>query len=1047
MEVGRPAPVERSSTYTSRGFLGVCLAAVFLIGGMATYRAGRAEDARMRNELLTLARTGMKAIDPQLVARLSGAASDLEDPDIRKLRDQVAAIRSANPRCRFAYIVDVKEDGSVYFLLDSELPGSPDYAPPGQSYEEAPALVRESFSRCSEEVEGPYTDRWGSWVTALTPVVRSSDQKPLGIFCMDIDARDWRARILLSCLTPLLVTLLFAALLLFFLVLLRRANAAHRLIAASEARLAASERLFRTVVSSARDAIVMMGPDSEVILWSPASESMFGWTAEEAKSRSVHSLLASPAQQEAFAVGFAKIQASGEGMAVGQILELDARHKDGHLIPVELSLSALRLDGRWCAVGILRDITLRRQREEALRRSKNELEQTNRELEDVLQRANELALQASLASAAKSEFLANMSHEIRTPMNGVIGMTTLLLETELSGEQRQYAEVIHGSAEALLSIINDILDFSKIEAGRMELECIDFDLRTTVDAVVELLAVKAAGKGLEFAAMVHADVPSLLRGDPGRLRQVLLNITGNAIKFTEMGEVVLRVLLEVETEAEARLCFEITDTGIGIPLERREAIFEPFTQADGSTTRKFGGTGLGLSISRRLIAQMGGQIELESEPGRGTTFWFTLPFQKQAIMPELPVPEATLLEGKRIILVDDNATNRGILKAQLADCGCSCVEAESGDAALELLRRAYADRNAFDLAILDLLMPGMDGMTLATLIKSDPMLRDTILVLLSSAGQRGDGARAHEIGFAAYLNKPVLKPETLRRCLEYALADAPAAGEHDRRPLITRHLLDETARRNIRILVADDNETNQQVAQGILTKLGYRADTASNGLEVLDMVRRNHYDLILMDCQMPEMDGFETTAALRALESGERHMPIVALTAHVQLEDREKCLAAGMDGYLAKPLRPQELANEIARLISPKLAGNAHLVHMIAEERPRTVFDQIAFLDRIGNDKRLAHDVIELAICDLPELLTAWEQALLTHDLQAVAQQTHTLKGAAATLEAHALREAARAGEVAARTGDEETCAAVLDTARRESETLLVEFRAFLQRA
>lgn len=1047
MKTGRPAPIERLHTITSKGALTVCLTAVLLFGGVATYRAGRAEEARMRLELLTLARTGMKALSPDLLGRLTGRQTDLDDPDIQELKEQLAAIRSANPRCRFSYLLDVKEDGTVHFLLDSDPPDSPDYAAPGLLYEEAPKLVRASFQEAAEKIEGPYTDRWGSWVTALTPVVRPGDREPLAIYCMDIDARDWRARIVASCLTPFLVTVLFAALLVFFFVLLRRAEAARRGIAESEARLTISERMFRTVVSAARDAIVMMGPGGEVTLWSPAAESMFGWAAEEVKGRSVHSLVAPVPQREAFSNAFGTFRNTGEGAAVGQILEMDALHKDNHVIPVELSLSSLQLEGRWCAVGILRDITSRRQREEALRRSKEALEQTNRDLEEVLQRANELALQASLANAAKSEFLANMSHEIRTPMNGVIGMASLLLETALSSEQRQFAEVIHDSAESLLSIINDILDFSKIEAGRMELECIDFDLRTTIDGVIELLSARAAEKKLEFAAMVHADVPSCLRGDPGRLRQVLLNLAGNAIKFTETGEVVLRVLLEEDTETEARLCIEITDTGIGISPERQGVIFEPFTQADGSTTRRFGGTGLGLSISKRLITQMGGRIELESEPGKGTSFWFTLTFQKQGVIQRDDWAAPISLAGKQILLVDDNATNRGILKAQLADCGCSCVEAESGEKALEMLRRTFAAGYAFDLAILDLLMPGMDGMTLATLIKSDPALRDTVLVLLSSAGQRGDGSRAGEVGFAAYLNKPILKKETLQRCLEFALTGARVSGGPKQQRLVTRHLLDEEARRSIRILVADDNETNQKVVLSMLERLGYRADSVANGLKVLEAVHKTRYDLILMDCQMPDMDGLDATAALRALDSGSRHIPIVALTAHTQEDSRERCLAAGMDGYLAKPVRSQELANEIARVLSPKLAGNAHMAYVFTGEKKTTVFDHITFLDRIGNDEQLACEVIHLAIKDLPELLSAWEQALLERDLPGVAQQTHTLKGAAATLEAHTLFDAARAGEMAARTGDEESCAATLDRARKETISLMEQFQSFLNRS
>jgi PAS domain S-box-containing protein len=665
----------------------------------------------------------------------------------------------------------------------------------------------------------------------------------------------------------------------------------------AEKVLKVMEHKYRNIIASIEDGYFEVDPRGCFLFFNEALIHILGYPEETLKAMRYRDIMDNRnAKKVSRATN--KILHTGKPR---RLLQYQVIGADGARRHIEGSISLIK-DDKGHAVGfrgLARDITARKLAQRELAKAK---------------------AQAEEATLAKSDFLANMSHEIRTPLNGIIGMYNLLRATELTAEQADFVETGKRSADSLLAVIDDILDFSKIEAGKLDIEIVDFDLRKALQDMTALPAMQAHAKGLEFIYRVDPEVPSFLKGDPGRLRQILMNLTTNAIKFTGRGEILLSVDLAAQATGKVTLRFAVKDTGIGISADEQARLFRSFQQADGSITRKYGGTGLGLAISKRLAELMGGRMGVESRVGQGATFWFTADFQIQPEAPARPLEVPASLVAKRILIVDDNRTNLQILAAYLRSWGCDCDQAADGEGALSLLHAVARTGAPYDLVITDLRMPEMDGAELGRRIKADPVLKDTILIMLTSHGLRGDAGRMKHIGFSAYLTKPVRRSH-LFECLSAVInGDQCYLPEADRIETQEKIVATAPRRGDTRILLVEDNPINQKVTLYLLNRFGFSADAAINGRLALEALQRSDYDLVLMDIQMPEMDGLEATRIIRDPDSAVRNhaVPVIALTAHAMKGDREQFLAAGMDDYVPKPIQPQMLLRAIERALGAK---------------------------------------------------------------------------------------------------------------------------------
>ncbi len=702
----------------------------------------------------------------------------------------------------------------------------------------------------------------------------------------------------------------------------------------AEAALQASNNRISQLLETTDQGIYGLDIEGRCTFINQSGLKMLGYSPEACLGQNMHDLIhhshadGSPYAQEACPIFRAK--ATGVGCRIAHEV---LWRSDGTAFPAEYSSYPIIEDGQiQGAVVTFSDITARRQAEDAIRTANQELAATNVALETAIAHASEMAHKAEAANIAKSEFLANMSHEIRTPLNGVLGMAALLLDTALDDEQHHYADAILSSAESLLSVINDILDFSKIEAGKLDLEDVDFDLHSLLDDLMTALSLRAHQKGLELLCHIQPDVPLLLRGDPGRLRQILTNLAGNAIKFTHAGEVAVDVALEEEDPAEVLLRFVVRDTGIGMPADKLKLLFQKFTQLDSSTRRQFGGTGLGLAISKQLVEMMGGAVGVNSTVDEGSTFWFTARLGIQPAARHVQPPAPDPMQAARILVVDDNATHRTFLCASLERWGMHPSGAADGPSALHTLQEAAAAGQPFPVALIDMQMPGMDGLALGSAVKADRRLMGTQMVAMVSLLASDTIPSIRTVGFAAYVMKPI-RHHDLQEVLTAVLvraapgnatqidgsSSAPSPGHHTSHntlrhaaasPPLPKGLFAGSA---VRILIVEDNVTNQKVALGILKKLGLSADIAGNGAEALEKLAGAPYDLVLMDVQMPVMDGLEATRGIRALPATNpnRAIPVIAMTAEAMQGDQEKCLAAGMDDYISKPIRSEMLVERL----------------------------------------------------------------------------------------------------------------------------------------
>jgi PAS domain S-box-containing protein len=870
-----------------RGLLLWSVAIVLVLAGMAGIFAWRTRDAALRQRMSQHVAACAAMLGGSDTRQLSGAAADLEHPLYQLLADRLRAVRTNDPALRFVYIMRRQADGTIIYLVDGEPSDSKDFSEPGHVYKEAAddEALQDSLRTGHAAVGGPSADEYGTWVSAFAPLASGPKGVESGgdVLGFDIAAGDWSYKLwyaALSAAGAVIVVLGIPAITLAFL--RQRYETRHALhMAETRHRLLIEQLPAVTYVAEP-------GPGGNWQFVSPQIEQLLGYTPQEWQSNPdlFFECLHPEDREDVFTVRWHSVFDQHRCCQEFRMITRDGRtiwcREESDSLPADDDHAGLLL-------GVILDITERKQAMIAMAEAK---------------------MTAEEASRAKSDFLATMSHEIRTPMNGVIGMTSVLLETKLSPEQLDYVETIRSSGESLLTIINSIQDFSKIEAGRMEIERAPFDVEHVVEATVELFGQSAAGKSVEVVYCVEPGLPPEILGDATRLRQILCNLIGNAVKFTSSGEIELQVMIDTPPgpDGVGALLFSVRDTGIGIPADRMSRLFEVFSQVDSSTTRRFGGTGLGLAISKRLCEMMGGRMWVESVPGAGSTFYFTIRAE-MPLPPTVKAPPFARANGlRRVLLVDDNPTSRNILQFHLQRWGLHVHEAESGAQALAILR----SNQPFDLCVMDVQMQGMSGLDAAAQWRTKAPRSRLPFVFLTSVARSNLRHQLESLGGNRVINKPA-KPALLLEAIQDLLGETTMLQPHD---LTLGHVSVPRVPSLPSILLAEDNNVNQMVARHMLQKLGCRTDVAGNGTEVLAAFNRRSYDIILMDVQMPELCGLEATKRLRETLPEPMQPWIIAITANALKGDREMCLAAGMDDYLSKPMKLADLEAALHRAVS-----------------------------------------------------------------------------------------------------------------------------------
>jgi len=882
---------------------------IIVLGVLSIWFTIQSTKKQFKQKILEQSVIVAQSINKHRLSNLKGNRDDISSPDYIRLKEQFFQIRHTHKTCRFLYLMGRKNDGAVFFFLDSQKPDSKDYAPPGLVYDEVSNEYLKVFDSGKQQVVGPITDRWGALVTSLVPIYSPETNKLIAVLGMDIETDEWNKSIVLRSMLPASLTLLIIFLIVFVIYL--NSNRQINKLQYEKTRkiaeeLQESEKNYRELVENANSIILRLLPDGTITFFNEFAQKFFGFDASEIIGKN--------------AIGSIVPETESTGRDLKQmvpdILKDPAKYeqhenenisKDGKRVWVSWTNRAIQ-DQNGDVIEILSigtDITERKHAERLLQNAK---------------------VEADKANIAKSEFLANMSHEIRTPMNGVLGFTDLLLEGDLEEEQNDYAKTIKRSGEALLSLINDILDFSKIEAGEMEMEEIDFDPELLAYDICELISPKVLDKPVEILCHIGEDLPAFVKGDPTRFRQVIINLLGNASKFTKSGEIELSINLEEENGNRLKIHTTIRDTGIGIPEDKLSSIFEVFQQADSSTTRQFGGSGLGLSICKKIANLLGGDVWAESEINIGSTFHFTAWFQKSE-KNEVERLSPVSISGKKALVVENNQTNLLMLRNSLELKGVRVVTLTRGEGAVQIIQKAINVQDPFDICLCDIQMPEMNGYELAMQIR-DPKnnLPNIPLIAISSVM---DAKKCEKAGFDAFIAKPVRK-DKLYRMLSNISGKAESRRDNaneTKNPIITKHSIAEEIKQSARILLAEDNPVNQKLAGKLLTKAGYHVLTVVNGKEAFEKYSTSpdDFDLIFMDVQMPEMNGLEATGKIRAFEQtvtnagNKPHIPIVAMTANAMKGDREKCIKAGMDDYMSKPIKREVVFEILDQLVFRKV--------------------------------------------------------------------------------------------------------------------------------